>query len=155
MDFITTTDPALVQKARTGKRIARAIAGGGSRFKHGITLTLSGVDCVVDKDNPSNDPCVVLKTMLNGQPFDSIHITTLVRPKLDGAGNELVPAGSFNQLAIGVVNGNPNADDGTIADLIFSQVNGRQVRVKRDRGYTTMWSNGELHPAKLLEFDII
>lgn len=103
-----------------------------SRFSNGMVLEIIGYgfahreeNGVVDRDHGYP----VLKTAINGHPFDDIFISTLVRPDVDVDFNEIPKSGTFNKIAIEA--DVASATDEAWMQKIVADLAGRRIKVVR------------------------
>jgi hypothetical protein len=152
MEFISVTDSTKKSSA-LGRRKTLDGVKQRSRWSNGLTFSITGVDVVYDKDsNDVENAYVVLTTAINGQKFDNLFLSTLVRPIVDKDGQEHQPNGELNKVAMQLLNDPSVTTDGQFADRIVQACNGKLIRVKRDQKVVRMGRSGNIYPAMLLEF---
>lgn len=154
MEFIPQAD-AVKKSNRLQEKTTLNILKGRSRWTAGRTVQVTGFDVVTDKDNPSSGQFLVLTTSINGQPFDNLFISMLVRPITDADGTDIEPNGSFNTIARQLLDDNTIQTDEQYAQRLVAATTGKSLRVKRDRKVTRMRRDGSLYPSTLVEFDLI
>lgn len=128
-----------------------------SRFRNGMVLRVTGYTFVVEegKENDVNARRFpVLTTTLNNQPFDNIWVATLVRSIITADGQELTPEGSLNKEAQRLWLDDSITTDEDALKALVAFINNRNVTIKRDRGYKRLFSNGNIGPSILLEFNV-
>lgn len=151
LDFVPVADNAKREAAFNGRRTldVRQI----SRWTNGLVFNITGKDVVYDKNAGNEDNAfVVLTTSVNGNKFDNLFLSTLVRPVTDYNGQDIQPDGELNKLARQLLDDQTVTSDGILADRILAAIAGRQVKVKRDRKITRMSRRGDLFISMLLEF---
>lgn len=134
-----------------------------SRFNNGMILTVTGygwtnrkVDGTVDEDSAFP----VLHTTLNGQPFDNIFLSTLVRSDQDANGQDVQKSGTFNALAIKFAEDASVPNDEVWMQRIIAELGGRSIRVVRknpidaDGKKVYAYVYGREMPMNQLNFDI-
>lgn len=136
-----------------------------SRFNNGMVLNITGygwtnrkVDGTVDEDSAFP----VLHTTLNGQPFDNIFLSTLVRPDQSYDGMDVPKTGSFNALAIKFAEDASVPNDEVWMQRIQAELAGRSIRVNRinpvdptTKQKITAMVFGQERPMNQLNFDIV
>lgn len=103
-----------------------------SRFNNGMELVITNYDFVHREDADGVDTTrayPVLTCTYNGQPFDNIFLSTLVRPDQDVDFNEVPKSGTFNALAIAA--DAATATDEACLQKIIADLAGRKVKVVR------------------------
>lgn len=152
MEFISVTDSTKKSSA-LGRRKTLDGVKQRSRWSNGLTFSITGVDVVYDKDKGDEDNgFVVFTTTVNGNKFDNLFLSTLVRPITDKDGQDVVPDGELNKIAIGLMNDPTVTTDGEFANRILTAIAGRQIKVKRDRKVVRMSRSGDFFVSMLLEF---
>lgn len=125
-----------------------------SRFTAGLVLSITGFTWVAKDGEADGDLYPVLTTSLNGQPFDNIFLSTLVRDVQDIDGKDLSADGSFNNLVKTIGDRPTTTTDELWLSAIVQELAGRQVKVNRDRAYKADWF-GRTKTLRQLRFDII
>lgn len=152
MEFISVVDSTKKSSALNNRRTLDS-AKSRSRWTNNLTFNITGTDVVYDKDsNDMENAYVVLTTAINGQKFDNLFLSTLVRPIVDKDGQEHQPNGELNRVAMQLLNDPTVLTDGQFADRIVQACNGKLIRVKRDRKIIRMGRTGNVYPSMLLEF---
>lgn len=152
MEFIPVVEDAKQSNILNSRRTLDS-AKSRSRWTNGLTFSITGKTVVQDKDNPDpENGYVVLTTSLNGQVFDNLFLSTLVRPVVDKDGQEHQPNGELNKVAMQLLNDASVTTDGQFADRIVQACNGKLIRVKRDQKVVRMGRSGNIYPSMLLEF---
>ena len=152
MEFVSVVDSTKKSNALNNRRTLDS-AKSRSRWTHNLTFNITGTDVVYDKDsNDVENAYVVLTTAINGQKFDNLFLSTLVRPIVDKDGQEHQPSGELNKVAMQLLNDPSVTTDGQFADRIVQACNGKLIRVKRDQKVVRMSRSGNIYPSMLLEF---
>lgn len=152
MEFIPVVEDAKQSNILNSRRTLDS-AKSRSRWTNGLTFSITGKTVVQDKDNPDpENGYVVLTTSLNGQVFDNLFLSTLVRPVVDKDGQEHRPDGELNRIAMQLLNDPTVLTDGQFADRLVQACAGKLIRVKRDRKIIRMGRTGNVYPSMLLEF---
>lgn len=152
MEFISVVDSTKKSNALNNRRTLDS-AKSRSRWTNNLTFNITGTDVVYDKDsNDVENAYVVLTTAINGQKFDNLFLSTLVRPIVDKDGQEHQPNGELNKIAMQLLNDASVTTDGQFADRIVQACNGKLIRVKRDQKVVRMGRSGNIYPSMLLEF---
>lgn len=125
-----------------------------SRFTAGLVLNISGFTWVAKDGETDGDLYPVFTTTLNGQPFDNIFLSTLVRDVQDIDGNDLPADGTFNNL-VKTIGERPNiTTDELWLTTVVADLAGRTIKVNRDKAYKADWF-GRTKTLRQLRFDIV
>lgn len=152
MEFIPVVDSTKKSSALNNRRTLDS-AKSRSRWTNNLTFNITGTDVVYDKDsNDMENAYVVLTTAINGQKFDNLFLSTLIRSIIDKDGQEHQPNGELNKIAMQLVNDPSVTTDGQFADRIVQACAGHLIRVKRDQKVVRMGRTGNVYPSMLLEF---
>ena len=152
MEFIPVVDSTKKSSALNNRRTLDS-AKSRSRWTNNLTFNITGTDVVYDKDsNDMENAYVVLTTAINGQKFDNLFLSTLIRSIVDKDGQEHQPNGELNMIAMQLTNDPSVTTDGQFADRIVRACAGKLIRVKRDRKIIRMGRTGNVYPSMLLEF---
>lgn len=152
MEFIPVVDSTKRSSALNNRRTLDS-AKSRSRWTNNLTFNITGTDVVYDKDsNDMENAYVVLTTAINGQKFDNLFLSTLIRSIVDKDGQEHQPNGELNRIAMQLVNDPSVTTDGQFADRIVQACAEKLIRVKRDRKVVRMGRSGNIYPSMLLEF---
>ena len=152
MEFIPVVDSTKKSSALNNRRTLDS-AKSRSRWTNNLTFNIVGTDVVYDKDsNDMENAYVVLTTAINGQKFDNLFLSTLIRSIVDKDGQEHQPNGELNRIAMQLTNDPSVTTDGQFAERIVQACAGKLIRVKRDRKIIRMGRTGNVYPSMLLEF---
>lgn len=151
MEFIPVVDSTKKSSALNNRRTLDS-AKSRSRWTNNLTFNITGTDVVYDKDSNDENAYVVLTTAINGQKFDNLFLSTLIRSIIDKDGQEHQPNGELNKIAMQLTNDPSVTTDGQFADRIVQACAGKLIRVKRDQKIVRMGRSGNIYPSMLLEF---
>ena len=152
MEFIPVVDSTKKSSALNNRRTLDS-AKSRSRWTNNLTFNITGTDVVYDKDsNDMENAYVVLTTAINGQKFDNLFLSTLIRSIIDKDGQEHQPNGELNRIAMQLANDPSVTTDGQFADRIVQACAEKLIRVKRDQKVVRMGRSGNIYPSMLLEF---
>ena len=153
MNFVTQSD-TVKRSSRLQERTSLDMLKNRSRWLQGRTFNVVGYD-VVKKDDNTEGEYLVLKTTVNGQPFDNLFLSLLIRPITLADGKEIEPNGSFNVLVKRLLDDPTIQTDEQFVQKIVEACVGKTIKCKRDISIKRMRRDGSVYPTTVCEFDII
>lgn len=152
MEFIKQTD-AVKKSERLQKRTTLDGYKGRSRWLNGRKFQVTGYD-VVTRDNGADGDYLVLTTVVNGNAFDNLFVSMILRTQTTFDGQEIEPKGSFNELARKLAEDATILTDEQFCQRLVAECNGKTLTMKRDIPIKKMARDGSAYPTQLVEINI-
>ena len=152
MEFIPQAD-AVKKSSRLQKRTTLDGYKNRSKWLHGRTFQVTGFD-VVTRDNGADGDYLVLTTAINGNKFDNLFISMILRNQITFDGQEVEPKGSFNNLARQIAEDQTILTDEDYCKKLDEACQGKTLTIKRDVPIKRMARDGSAYPTQLIEINI-